>query len=220
MCAAQAVPHILVRDATHTCTGLGRGERPPRARRGVAGRAQESPARHPRKSARADAVHMRTQGEESHEKIRSSKDGEQGTARQSGRHRQLLTPVLQGSQLDEPPHQSPYWCTGPSWPKHGLNFCNRTKLLRPMLEASGLRRSGRGEGRKYSDYWRLANPLFDDPKHSVVFLRKANDLRAPGQAAQSQGARSCPAADSEPLGERAASCVVVEVGSKNVCWDC
>ena len=29
------------------------------------------------------------------------------------------------------------------------------------------------EGRKYSDYWRLANPLFDDPKHSVVFLRKA-----------------------------------------------
>lgn len=70
------------------------------------------------------------------------------------------------------------------------------------------------EGRKYSDYWRLANPLFDDPKHSVVFLRKANDLRAPGQAAQSQGARSCPAADSEPLGERAASCVVVEVGSK------
>ena len=45
---------------------------------------------------------------------------------------------------------------------------------------------------------------------------QGNDLRAPGQAAQSQGARSCPAADSEPLGERAANCVVVEVGSKSL----
>ena len=29
------------------------------------------------------------------------------------------------------------------------------------------------EGQKYVDYWRLANPLFHNPKDSVMFLRKA-----------------------------------------------
>ena len=29
------------------------------------------------------------------------------------------------------------------------------------------------EGQKYVDYWRLANPLFDNPIDSVMFLRKA-----------------------------------------------
>ena len=50
--------------------------------------------------------------------------------------------------------------------------CGRARTTCRQHQNQRLRKAGI-EGRKYSDYWRLANPLFDDPKHSVVFLRKA-----------------------------------------------
>jgi hypothetical protein len=62
-----------------------------------------------------------------------------------------------------------------TWVGQSVATVKRSKFSRSRLSSiryHQLRKAGI-EGRKYSDYWRLANPLFDDPKHSVVFLRKA-----------------------------------------------